>query len=65
MIKRKLTPFGSKVKDRLIERNMTQKDLAEKVGTSAVYLSMVLHGQRSGQKYLRSICEILDLEMPD
>ena len=62
MRKRRLTPFGEKVKESLIELNMTQKKLAEKVGTSNVYLSMILYGERSGEKYIDAIKEILDLE---
>ncbi|MBS3994811.1 MAG: helix-turn-helix transcriptional regulator [Alkaliphilus sp.] len=62
MKKRRLTPFGDKVKERLIQMNMTQKTLAETVGTSNVYLSMILYGERSGEKYIDAIKEILDLK---
>lgn len=61
MRKRNLTPFGQKVKKRLVEINLTQKKLAEKIGTSEVYLSMILYGERSGEKYISSIDEILNI----
>lgn len=59
--KRNLTPFGYKVKERLVEINLTQKKLAEKIGTSEVYLSMILYGERSGHKYIPKINEILGI----
>lgn len=62
MKKRRLTPFGEKVKEKLIELNMTQKRLAEQIGTSDVYLSMILYGERSGGKYIKEIKEILNLK---
>lgn len=65
MNKRKLTKFGERVKARLIEVNMTQKTLAKKIGTSEVYLSMILYGQRSGIKYRDVIEEILFIEMDE
>ncbi|RBP44972.1 helix-turn-helix transcriptional regulator [Garciella nitratireducens] len=62
MKRRRLTPFGEEVKERLIDLNMTQKELAEKIGTSDVYLSMILHGERSGDKYLKRIQQVLNKE---
>lgn len=59
MQKRKLTKFGDLVKLRLFQLNMTQKTLASKVGTSEEYLSMILYGERSGEKYKDSIREVL------
>ncbi|MCR3955378.1 MAG: helix-turn-helix transcriptional regulator [Gudongella sp.] len=61
MRKRNLTPFGHKVKQRLVEINLTQKKLAEKIGTSEVYLSMILYGERSGHKYIQKINDFLDM----
>ncbi|MDY0256130.1 helix-turn-helix transcriptional regulator [Gudongella oleilytica] len=61
MKRRKLTPFGEKVKQKLVEVNMTQKKLAEALGTSEVYLSMILYGERSGKKYILGINQILEL----
>ncbi len=61
MRKRKLTPFGEEVKRKLIEVNMTQKKLAEDIQTSEVYLSMILYGERSGDKYMDLIKKKLKL----
>lgn len=61
MKKRKLTPFGLKVKYRLADLNMTQKELAEKLGTSDAYLSMILYGERSGNIYVEDIKNILNI----
>ena len=61
MNRRKLTTFGEKVKQKLAEVNMTQKKLAEELGTSEVYLSMILYGERSGRKYLPHISDLLQL----
>lgn len=61
MRKRKLTPFGLRVKNRLADLNMSQKELAEKLGTSGAYLSMILYGERSGNIYIEGIKNILDL----
>lgn len=61
MNRRKLTTFGEKVKQKLAEVNMTQKKLAEELGTSEVYLSMILYGERSGRKYLPQINDLLQL----
>jgi transcriptional regulator with XRE-family HTH domain len=62
MKKRRLTPFGEKVKKRLVELNITQKKLAEKIGTSDVYLSMILYGERSGNRYNEKIKKTLKLD---
>lgn len=61
MQKRKLTPFGLKVKNRLADMNMTQKELAKRLGTSDAYLSMILYGERAGTIYIASIKNILDI----
>lgn len=57
----KLTPFGVEVKKRLIDLNMTQVELALRVGTSNQYLNKILCGERSGKKYIEKISEILFL----
>ncbi|EJU20357.1 toxin-antitoxin system, antitoxin component, Xre family [Peptoanaerobacter stomatis] len=55
-----LSIYGVKVKKRLVEIGMTQKELAEKVGTSEVYLSFIISGKKGGWKYREKIDEILD-----
>lgn len=61
MKKRKITPFGLRVKNRLADLNMSQKELAKKLGTSDAYLSMILYGERSGDIYIENIKNILNI----
>lgn len=58
----KLTPFGQKVKKKLIEKNMTQVELANLVGCNKQYLHKILVGERSGKKYIEIISQILDIK---
>ncbi|MGF7183983.1 transcriptional regulator with XRE-family HTH domain [Desulfitispora alkaliphila] len=63
MIKKKeFSSFGEIVNSKLIELNMTQKKLAEIIGTSEAYLSMILRGERSGKKYMEEIIRVTRLE---
>lgn len=57
-----MTGFGELVKLRLFQLNMTQKTLACKVGTSEEYLSMILYGERSGEKYKQKIEKVLFID---
>lgn len=57
-----LTPFGKRVKKRLIDRNMTQMELASLAGCGKQYLYKILTGERSGEKYIRKIAEILEID---
>lgn len=57
----RLTPFGKKVRKRLIDRNMNQVELAARLGCSKQYLYKILTGERSGKKYIREIERILDI----
>lgn len=59
---RKLTPLGAAIKKALIDKNMTQVQLAETVGVDAKYINLILYGDRSGAKYLDEIVSILELE---
>ena len=54
-----LNIYGLEVKKRLLEIGMSQKELAEKVGTSEVYLSYIVTGQKKGWKYRDKINEVL------
>lgn len=60
-----LTDFGREVKRRLIDVGMTQEELAGQLGCSAVYLSFILYGSRSGKKYIHRIRYILGLPKDD
>lgn len=60
---RKTSPlFTVQVKKRLIDLNMTQRELAAQIGINENYLSDVLNGRRSGKKYKPSIILQLGLE---
>jgi len=58
----KLTAFGQEVKKKLIEKDMTQVELASLVGCNKQYLHKILTGERSGKKYVEIISEILSIE---
>lgn len=58
----RLTPFGKKVRKRLIDRNMTQVELAALLGCNKQYVYKILTGERSGKKYIKEIARILDIE---
>lgn len=55
------TGFGKLVKKRLIDKNMTATQLAKRLGTTPQYLNKILHGERSGEKYMGAIVEILNI----
>lgn len=59
---KKLTPFGKMVVKALTDQDMTKAELAERVGTSPVYLSYILYGVRSGDKYIPAIITVLSLD---
>lgn len=58
----KLTPFGKLVVKALTDRDMTRTQLANEIGTSPQYLSYILYGTRSGEKYLPAIVAALALD---
>lgn len=58
----RLTSFGKKVRKRLIDKNMTQVELAGQLGCNKQYLYKILTGERSGKKYIDEIARILDIE---
>ncbi len=57
----RLTDFGKTVVKALIEQDMTKTELAEQIGTSPEYLSYILRGVRSGEKYRQPIIAALRL----
>ena len=57
-----LTPLGRKVKKRLIDKGMTQVELALLVGCGKQYLHKILTGERSGRKYMGEIARILGID---
>lgn len=50
VIENKNDTFENRVKKALIDRNMTQTDLANELGISAAYLSDLLNQKRTGAK---------------
>lgn len=60
--KRSIPYFSVRVKKRLVELDMTQRQLAEEVGMSEKYLTEVLRGRRSGARYREAILETLGIE---
>lgn len=58
----RLTSFGKKVRKRLIDRNMTQVELAALLGCNKQYIYKILTGERSGKKYMKEIARILDID---
>ncbi len=55
--------IGRLIKRRLIDKDMTATELAMAIGVKPQYLNSILHGQRSGKKYLAQIGEVLDIEI--
>ena len=60
--KGKLTKFGKLVVKALTDQDMTKPQLAAEIGTSPQYLSYILYGVRSGEKYLPLIVATLNLD---
>lgn len=60
--KTRLTLFGRKVRKRLIDKNMTQVELAALLGCNKQYIHKILTGERSGKKYVDEIVRILEID---
>ena len=54
--------LGKLIVKTLTDKNMTKTQLAEAVGTSPQYLSYILYGTRSGEKYIPAIIAALELD---
>lgn len=65
MSRAEVTDFGKKVVMRLIEKGMTQTELAERLGCTKQYLYKILSGQRSGKKYVETLCTELNLDLDE
>ena len=59
---KKLTPFGKMVVKALADQDMSRAELAEAVGVAPQYLSYILNGTRSGEKYFQAIIAALALD---
>lgn len=58
-----LTPLGREIKHKLIDRGMTQRQLAAALGIAPQYITKILSGQRSGERYILKICTMLDINI--
>lgn len=59
---KKLTPFGKLVVKALTDQDKTKAELAAEISVTPQYLSYILNGTRSGDKYLPAIVAALDLD---
>lgn len=58
----KLCPLGKLVVKALADQEKTKSQLAAEIGTSPQYLSYILYGVRSGEKYLPALIAALKLD---
>ena len=58
----KLCPLGNLVVKALADQEKTKSQLAAEIGTSPQYLSYILYGVRSGEKYLPALIAALKLD---
>lgn len=61
----KVTSYGRKIKKALVDLDMTQVELCSRIGCTKQYLRKILTGERSGEKYLEQIAEILQIHEED
>lgn len=59
--KTNFTQFGRKVKKKLIDKEMTQVELASRLGCRKQYINQILVGKKSGKKYMDKILMILEM----
>lgn len=59
---KRLTRFGKYVVKAMTDRDINKTQLAAMIGVAPPYLSYILHGDRSGEKYLPAIIAALDLD---
>lgn len=59
--RKKMSPFGKAVKQRVIELDMTLTQLAEQLGISRQHLTNILSGRRPGSGYRLRIIKILEM----
>lgn len=61
--KNKPAAFGKQIKKKLIDKNMTQRELAAKLGMQYKYLNYIIQGDKTGTKYEPAICKLLGIEL--
>lgn len=57
-----VTPFGKEIKKRMIDLDMSQNDLAQKMGVSSPYVGEILRGTRNSANAQRKVCEAVGLD---
>jgi len=62
-----MTSLGIKIKKKLLDRHMTQAELAKRVGTSKYYLTEIIYGRYSFKRslVLKKILRELEMEHED
>jgi len=60
-----LTEFRKWVKIRLVEEEISQRELARKMGIPHTRISEATHGKESGKKYIIPVIENLDGDLKD
>lgn len=60
--KKEYSKLGKLIKKKLIDKNMTAVQLADALGTTPQYLNKILHGERTGEKYIEDIRRILGID---
>lgn len=59
------TSFGKVIKKRLVDKDMTQSELADAIGTSKAQITRIIYGYRSATNWVDAICQVLDIKDPE
>lgn len=65
MVRRQPTEFGVQVKIALVQKNMSSKELARRIGKSRSTISEVISGKNKSKKTMQMIIRALDMEGHD
>ena len=57
-----VTDFGKVIKKRMIDIDMTQSELARKMGVSSPYVGEILRGTRKSENAQRKVCEAVGID---
>ncbi len=57
-----VTPFGWKIKQKLVEIQMDQRTFCDTYHIPASRLSNLIHGTRKAKKYRKQVCQLLRIE---
>ena len=57
-----VTSFGKEIKKRMIDIDMSQAELAQKLGVSSPYVGEILRGTRKSENAQRKISEAVGLD---